>query len=483
MTTETPRVSTGIDGADDVLHGGFVSNSSTLVRGSPGAGKTIFGLHFLAEGVAGGEDTLYINLGEPKEYLRQTAAAFGLDLDTVTFLDLSPSADQFRKSESYDLFLSSEVEQPALIDTLRSEVESVSPDRVVVDPVTELKYLSSEEHQFRTQILSLLDLLKSEGATVLLTSQAAPSVADDDLQFLADAVINLHTENGRRRLQVPKLRGSGSERGPHTVTITGTGMHVWPRLAPADHGRDAPLGRLASGVDGLDGLINGGLTTGTVTFLSGPTGVGKTTLGLQFLTAAARGDRRAVLYSFEEARKTMLTRADEIGIPAREMVEEGLLRIESVDPDELTVDEFTSQLETHVTEGDTEVVMIDGVTGFARSLGGVDDDGTEQLVRIGRYLRNMGVTAIISNEVHQITGSFRATEQQLSHLADNIIVLRHVEHDSELRKVIGVLKMRASDCAPTIQELMISEDGISVGEPLSGMRGILTGTPDWDDDG
>jgi len=482
VTIDNSRIQTGIDGADDVLKGGLVPNSATLVRGSPGADKTIFGLHFLATGVVADESTLYINLGEPTEYLRDTAERFGLDIDAVEFLDLSPSGEQFRSSESYDLFESSEVEQPSLVEAIRGEIEELSPDRVVVDPVTELRYLSSDEHQFRTQILSLVDLLKDEGATVLLTSQAAESMADDDLQFLADAVIELDAGSNRRTLQVPKFRGSGSKPGPHTVTIDDEGIHVWPQLFPADHHRDSSLETLSSGVDGLDSLLYGGITTGTVTFLSGPTGAGKTTTGLQFLTEAASRGQRTVLYSFEEAQKTMLARADAIGIPAREMVEQGTLVIEEIDPDEIAVDEFTDRLRTSVEADNAQVVMIDGVTGYTRSLRGASDDGTRQLIKIGRYLRNMGVTGIFTNEVHQITGDVQATEQRLSHLSDTLLVLRHVEYDGELRKVIGVLKMRASQCDSAIHELEISEDGMRVGESLTGLRGILTGTPDWDDD-
>jgi len=91
----------------------------------------------------------------------------------------------------------------------------------------------------------------------------------------------------------------------------------------------------------------------------------------------------------------------------------------------------------------------------------------------------MNVTGIVTNEVHQITGEFRATEQRVSHLADSIVVLRHVEYKGELRKVIGVLKMRTSDFETGIRTLEITGDGLIVGDPLPELRGILTGTPDW----
>jgi circadian clock protein KaiC len=126
--------------------------------------------------------------------------------------------------------------------------------------------------------------------------------------------------------------------------------------------------------------------------------------------------------------------------------------------------------------------MIDGTTGFEQSLVGLGDDPMASLVDIGQYLRNMGVTGIIANEVHQITGSFHATEQRISHLADTIVILRHVEYKGELRKVVGVLKKRTSAVEPRLRELEITDAGITVGEPLTGLRGILTGTPEWNDE-
>ena len=478
QTTGQKRFQTGVANADSVLNGGLLSKSATLVRGTPGAGKTIFGLHFLT---ATDEPAVYINLGEPSAYLKRTAERFGLETDHIEFLDLSPSGSEFQGDQSYDLFESGEVETTPLVEQIRRTIEQKEPTRVLIDPVTELRYLAPDERQFRTQVLSLLDFLKSEGATIVLTSQAAASVTDDDLQFLVDAVISLEATADRRTLTVPKFRGSDTRRGPHTVTITDSGMQVWPSLDPAAHYRDGEIATLSSGVDELDSLLGGGLSTGTISFLTGPTGVGKTTTGLQFLTEAARSDQRSVLYAFEESKRTMFTRAESIGIPLAEHVEEGRIVIEEIDTGELTLDEFTHRIRTEIEDNETEIVMIDGVSGYERAFRG-SNDPSHELVKIGRYLRNMNVTGIIINEVHEITGDFRATEHRVSHLADDIIVLRHVEYRGELRKVIGVLKKRTSDFESTLRTLDISDDGVSVGEPLTNLRGILTGTPDWDDD-
>ena len=480
MATERDRCSTGVPNADRVLDGGLLAESATLLRGAPGAGKTIFGLHFLTADPA--DTGLYINLGEPPAYLHETADRFDRPTDTVDVLDLSPSGDAFHGDSAYDLFHADEVERSPITESIRDRVDRVEPDRVLVDPITELRHLAPDERQFRTQVLGLIDFLKARGVTVVLTSQAASSVPDDDLQFLVDAVIALDVDEHRRTLSVPKFRGSAARRGPHTVTIDDAGMRLWPQLDPERHHRDRSLDELASGVAGLDGLLDGGITMGALTFLSGPTGVGKTTTALQFMTQAARRGEESVLYSFEESPQTMVARAESIGIPLSQLREAGTVAIESIGPNEMTVDEFTARLQQRVEEGAT-VVSIDGVAGFERAFAGDAGDPIDALVAVARYLRNIGVTGLFTNEVHQITGDFYATEQRVSHLADDIVIFRHVEYRGELQKIVGVLKRRTSAVDTGLRLFEVTDEGIVVGEPLSELRGILTGTPDWHDNG
>jgi circadian clock protein KaiC len=477
------RITTGVTGVDSILNGGYLPESATLVRGEPGSGKSIFSLHFLSAGIEAGETGMYINLGEPEDYIQDTADNFGFDIGEVEFLNLSPSGDRFQSEETYTLFRSDEVETPSLVDNIRAEVQDIGPDRVVVDPVTEFRYLAPDGHQFRSQILGLIEFLKGEGATVLLTSQAADSMPDDDLQFLVDAVINMRQEPDRRTIHASKFRGSSVRRGHHTLQITDDGMRVWPKLDPNRHGRDRSHKELSSGVPELDSLLSGGIASGTVTFLSGPTGVGKTTTGLQFMKEAAGRGQRSVLYSFEEDRHTLFERAEAVNIPLSDMIDRGTLNVEVIGPKETTVDEFTHSIRKEVEEGGAEIVMVDGTSGFEQSLRGVGDEPMQDLVRIGRYLRSMDVTGLVTNEVHQITGEFRATDQGMSYLADSIVVLRHVEYKGSLRKVIGVLKMRTSEFENQLRELEITEHGLRVGESLPELRGILTGTPTWDEDG
>lgn len=478
MAEDATRLSTGIAGVDSVLHGGLKRGRSTLVRGPPGAGKTLLGVHFLTQGVEAGDTSLFINLGEPEEYLRKDIASFGFDTESVEFLDLGPSPQDFAEEYTYDVFTAADVEGATIAAEISQTIEDVEPARVVIDPSTQLRYIAPDAHQFRQQMIALLRMLQEHGATTVFTSQKTKAAPDDDLQFLSDAVINLK-HNGSRKLRVTKFRGSDFRRGDHSIRITENGIECSPVLVPDIHEREFTAESLSSGVPELDELLNGGIERGTITFLSGPTGVGKTTTGLQFMTEAAdRGDN-SVLYSFEEGIGTILHRSRAVDIPVEDMMDRGTLRIEEIPPFNFTADEFGQRVRNAVEEEDAEIVMIDGIDGYRESLRDVSTSGIDEIVALGRYLKNMGVTTIMVNELHQITGEFQATERGTSYLADNIVFLRHIEYRGELRKVVGVLKKRTSAFEHRLRELEITEQGLKIGEPLPNLRGILTGTPDW----
>jgi len=469
------RVSTGISGLDAVLSGGPVQGRNTLIRGPPGSGKTIFGLYFLAAADET-ETSLYVNLGEPQEYVETTAEAFGLDAD-IQFHNLSPTMEQFSEDQSYTLFESSEVDKPQFISELRQTIDEIEPDRVLLDPITEFRYLTKGERQFRKGILGLLDYLKHTDTTVMLTSQAGGAITDDDLQFLVDSVISLTVNRDYRTLDVTKFRGSSSRRGPHCYDIKADGLSVWPKLVPGEIERPAKKGKLSSGVVELDEMLSGGIEDGTATIISGPTGVGKTTLGAQFLTQAALDGKQGYLFQFEEAERTLIKRTQSIDIPLQNVLDSGNLSLVEIEPDEYSIGEFEHMIRESVTAG-AELIMIDGAAGFQQNLRGLEEP-TEAMVRIGRFLRAAGVSTFLINEVHSVTGQFHATEERTSNIADNILFLRHIEYKGEMRKAVGTLKMRTSDFERSLREFEITEEGIRVGEPLNELRGILTGTPDW----
>lgn len=474
ITPSDDRILTGIKGFDEILHGGLIPRRSYLIRGGPGTGKTTLGLHFLINDPE--KDGLFVTLGETEGQLRGNAERAGLSMDGLDVLDLSPGHGD-ESSGTYSLLESWDVEGNAIHDGILAYVREHQPRRIFIDSLSQMRYLSADTFQFRKQVLSLLRRLTGEGATVVFTSEQAPGDDDQALPVLSDGVISLEQTDNGRRCRITKFRGSSFAESSHDFHLGNGGLTLYPRLVPDQHCRFSTHVRLSSGIPKFDELTHGGIESGTVTLLSGPTGVGKTTLGAQLMSEAAKRGERSVIYCFDEGRSTFFTRCQQIGLPVEEMVSSGKLRFEAVEPLHYSPDQFAASVRREVEECGTKMVMIDSLSGYHQSVRG--ENLQVPVHALCRYLVNMGVTVVLVNEVFSITGDqARVTEYGLSYLADNIIMLRYIELDGELRKTIGVLKKRAGNFEKSLREFEITQEGIVVGPPLRGLRGILGGVPE-----
>ncbi len=484
MNETNKRLSTGISGLDEVLKGGLIKKRTYLVRGGPGTGKTTLGFHYLIEGAEKNEKSIFITLTESKDKMREDAQNRGFDLNNIEFVDLSPSSKFIEENKNYDVFPSNEVDQKPLIDEIIKRIKNNKPNRVFFDGLTQLRYLSSDSFQFRKQILSLVQFAVEQNITLLISSEASINSPDDDLQFMCDGVINLENDENRRVINISKFRGSGFLSGRHSMKIKKDGIKVYPKLRLQKRKKDYKTETISAGVPEIDELLHGGLERGTTTVLSGASGVGKTTLGLQFMKEASGRGERSVIYAFEEGVETILNRSEAINIPIKEMVKRNTLAIEKIDPLEYTPDEFTHKVKREVEENNIKIVMIDSVSGYKLAFERLAD-GNNEMVRnlhaLTEYLTGMGVTVLLINEIQNITGDFKVTELGISYMADNIIFLRYLEMNSELRKAIGVLKKRLSDFENKMRQFKITKYGIKVGSPLTQLRGILTGNPEFID--
>ncbi|RMG97077.1 MAG: recombinase RecA [Chloroflexi bacterium] len=476
---QNKRLRSGVPGLDTILHGGFLSKNAYLIRGGPGTGKTTFGLHFLLAGISEGETSLMITLGEPEINLRRNAQALGFDLTNIHFLDLSPSSEFFAKVESYDIFSPAEVEREPVTQQIVETIQEIQPTRVFVDSMTQFRYLATDAFQFRKQTQSFLRFLLENGATVLFTSESSPEAPDEDLQFLADGVIHLDYAPIGRTITLTKYRGSDFEHGEHTFEITSTGIVVYPQLTPKATPRAFPDTLISSGVPEIDELLHGGLGAGTVTLITGPSGTGKTTLGTAFIKEAAGRGEYSLLYTFEESIEMLARRSESINIPIPAMIDKGMLTVRAIEPLNYGPNEFAALVASDVAEHDARLVMIDSTSGYRLAIRGEETALLTHIHSLCKHLSNMGISVILIHEITKVTGEFQITEFGISYLADNVIFLRYLEIEGQLRKAIGVLKKRHGDFEKTLREMEITRYGIKVGEPLTRLRGILSGTPEW----
>lgn len=471
------RIPTGVPGLDEILHGGLIEGRTYLIRGDPGTGKTITGFHFLAEGLRQGESSLLVHLEENEEDLRQNAASLGIDLDGLEIVDLAPGSEAFEEAESYDVFEPAEAEAEELVQRIVGAMEEHDPARVVLDPASQLRYLSQDLYRFRKRLVGLKHYVQESDATLLLPASSRDEEIVSALQYITDGCIALEHHDWGRSVRVTKFRGSGIEGGSHDLSISGEGLEVHPILVPMEHGREVAMETIPSGIDALDQMLWGGIERGTVTVIAGPSGVGKSTVATQFAKETATRGERSAMYLFEESLRTFRHRNEALGTPVGEMMDDGTLMIEVVEPLRRSPDEFARRVRQEVEQEDVKLVVLDAVGGYRLSLRGPDEDVNRRLHSLARYLKNMGVTTIIIDEVSEIAGGFKPTGTGISYLADNILFLRHVELKGELRKVIGALKKRMTPVDPSIRQLSIDDDGLQVGGRLEGIHGVLGGVP------
>ena len=475
------RLTTGSPGLDLVLNGGFPANRLYLIEGDPGTGKTTLALQFLLEGVRRGEPVLYVTLSETKEELTAVAHSHGWSLEGVNLHELLPPEESLKTEAQYTIFHPSEVELGETTKAVIEEVARIQPRRVVFDSLSEMRLLARDPLRYRRQILALKQFFAGRRTTVLLLDDRTATDADLQVQSIAHGVVMLEQVEldygaERRRLRVSKLRGSRFRGGFHDFAIRTGGIEVYPRLVAANRGREFKAESVPSGVAELDALLGGGLDRGTATLLMGPAGSGKSSLATHFAAAVARRGEVAASFIFDEGVNTYLNRAAGLGTDLRSYVESGRLKVQQVDPAELSPGEFAHAVSEVVERDGASLVIIDSLNGCLLAM---PDERflTAQMHELLTYLNQHGVVTLLVMAQHGFMGAGMSAPVDVSYLADTVVLLRYFEAAGAIRRAISVVKKRTGPHEDTIREMRLSTSGVKVGAPLTAFRGVLTGVP------
>lgn len=476
------RLKTGIQGLDDILHGGFPEGHFYLVEGDPGTGKTTLALQFLLEGIRLGETTLYVTLSESRQELEQVARSHGWRSEDLLIYEMIPPEDDLRPEAQYTVFHPSEVELADTIASIMKKVDEVKPQRLIFDSLAELRMLARDPLKYRRQILALKRHLSGRNTTVLMLDDRTSSGGDDlQLQSIAHGVIVLQgigRDFGvkRRRLEIHKLRGTSFREGYHDYVIRTGGLQIFPRLIASEHKPGFERHPVPSGLEELDDLFRGGIDSGTSTLLTGPAGCGKSTIAFRYACSAAQRGENAAIFLFDESQHTLITRARGLGMDPDGAIASGRLHMRQVDPAELSPGEFVSEIRRYVEEQKVRVLVIDSMNGLLNAMPH-EQYLALQLHELFSYLGQQGIASIITLAQAGIIGTTMRSPVDVSYLADTILLFRYFERAGQIRQALSVIKKRSGSHERTIRELFMDNGILRVGDPLSEFEGVLTGVP------
>jgi circadian clock protein KaiC len=458
----TDRVPTGSARLDEILHGGLLKNAINLITGVPGSGKTILSQQVVFNNATKERPALYLTTlsepldkvlryGESLTFFKPTALQDG----HVIYQDLGPQLGDEGLG--------------ALTATIDRTLKEVQPGLVVIDSVRSLHAITPDGPSYRQ---FLYDLVRRLTATATTSIWNAPysraEVLDQPEAAIADSILALDVkqiaERETRVLQVLKLRGSGYRSGEHMYRLTSSGLEAFPRLAEAQitEGYDLSAITTGTGIPALDEILSGGgYWAGAATLVAGPTGVGKTLMGLHFLFRGGEVGEPGVLATFQENRSQLSRIVSSFGWS----IDDPNVHILSRGVVDMNIDEWVYELMETVENTGARRVVVDSLLDVASGAGD-PVRFREWMFSLTQHFTRSGVSLMLIVEIPRLFQLDTISEHGVSHLSDNVVLLQYVQEGSKLSRALTVLKTRAMRHQPTVRRYDITSDGFVLGDAV-----------------
>ena len=472
------KAPTGIAGLDEITGGGLPRGRPTLICGSAGCGKTLFGMEFLVRGATEfGEPGVFIAFEETAHELGQNVRSLGFDLEKL--IAKNKIAVDYVHIERSEIAETGDFDLEGLFVRLNMAINAVGAKRVVLDTIETLFGGFSNTLILRSELKRLFRWLKDKGVTAIITGERGDGrlTRQGIEEYVSDCVILLDhrvTEQlSTRRLRVVKYRGTTHGTNEYPFLIDENGISVLPVTSLALN-HPASAERIPSGVSGLDAMLGGdGFYRGSSILISGTAGTGKTSLAAHFAHATCARGERCLYLAFEESPAQLARNMRSIGVDIEPWLKKGLLRIEASRPSLHGLEMHLARVHKQVAEFDPKVVIVDPISNLVTA--GSELDTQAMLLRLIDFLKGHGITAMFVN-LTSGGGSWEKTDIGVSSLIDTWILLRDIELGGERNRGLYVLKSRGMKHSNQIREFLITSKGIQLEEVYIGPEGVLTGS-------
>ena len=469
-TASTQRLKTGTSRLDDLLGEGIPLGSTLLIAGVAGTGKTVLGLEFLYRGAQAGEKGIVFSFEETEERLRATARGLGWDLD----------GEIDRGMVEIVFIPQPDIMVEAHLLMMRERVQALGARRVVVDSVSVFLHKIKDPQIAREKTFQLATIVQNAQAVGFFATDI-PYGSSQLSRFgveetVVDGVILLTSSEEaferQRYIEVYKLRNTAHSKGRHNLVIGPGGIRIFPRYAEVPGAADPPppaetSRRSLSGVPGLDELLGGGLFERSVTLVSGSAGIGKTTLGLQFMLEGAKRKEPGLFVALEEGPAQILKTAEALGLPLGDAVEKELAEIIFLSRSHVRANQFLAILTEKIRSRRVRRLVLDSASHVVTE--GLSLEELRQLLYgLAGQFKALDVTSLLTLESQAMYSTDSITDGGFSPVADNIILLRYAQVPGAIRPTLAVVKTRGTFHDRGTYYFDIAKGGVRIAERIDG---------------
>ena len=471
-----PKTPTGIVGLDEITNGGLPTGRTTLICGSAGAGKTLFGIEFLVRGATQhGEPGVFFAFEETADELAKNVASLGFNLGQLAAKNLL-SIDHILIDRS-EIQETGEYSLDGLFVRLGAAIDGIGARRVVIDTPETLFAGFENQAILRSELARLFRWLKTKGVTAIVTGERGEGTLTRNglEEYVSDCVIQLdhqvHDQISTRRLRIVKYRGSTHGTNDYPFLINEGGISVLPITSLGLY-YEVSTERVSTGIAALDDMLDGkGYFRGSSVMISGGAGTGKTSMAASFADATCRRKEKCLYVALEESTSQIRRNMRSIGIDLERWTRKGLLAFSAERPTVFGLEMHLITIHKLIEEFQPSALIIDPISSLLST--GSPAEVKAMMVRLLDFLKTRQITAILTS----LTPAELREDQQIgvSSLIDTWLQVRDLEAGGERTRAMYVIKSRGMRHSKQVREFRISDHGIELLEVYAGPGRGVTG--------